>query len=73
MELSKARAIVDQSRANIGRCLYVLKGVNKETEPQIYSRACKDLRAAMFDVKQLHQKYPEIKPEKVRQLKLNLF
>ena len=70
MNLFKARAIVSQSRANIGRCLRILKGVNKETEPQIYSRACKELRAAMFDVKQLHQKYPEIKPEKVRQLNL---
>jgi ABC-type phosphate transport system auxiliary subunit len=70
MELSKARAIVGQSRANIGRCLRILKGVNKETEPLAYYKACKELRANMTDVKQLHLKYPELKPEKVRQLNL---
>ena len=70
MNPSKARAIVRQSRANIGRCLRILKGVNKETDPQAYSRACQELRANIADVTRLHLQYPEIKPEKVRQLSL---
>lgn len=70
MNLSKARAIVCQSRSNIGRCLRILKGTDKGSEPQTYYKACNELRANMADVKRLHQEYPEIKPEKVRQLSL---
>jgi hypothetical protein len=70
MNTSKARTIVRQSRSNIGRCLRILRGVNKRTDPQAYYRACNELRANMADVKRLHREYPEIKPEKVRQLSL---
>jgi len=70
MNQFKARTIVKQSRANIGRCLRILKGTNKRTEPQAYYKACNELRANMADVKRLHQEYPEIRPEKVRQLSL---
>lgn len=70
MNTFKARGIVQQSRANIGRCLRILKGVDKRTEPQAYYRACNELRANMADVKRLQREYPEIKPEKVRQLSL---
>ena len=70
MNQFKARTIVQQSRSNIGRCLRILKGVDKKTEPQAYYKACDLLRQNMADVKRLQQEYPEIRPEKVRQLSL---
>lgn len=70
MNAFKARGIVSQSKSNIGRCLRILKGVDKRTEPQAYYRACNELRANMADVKRLRQEHPEIRPEKVRQLSL---
>ena len=70
MNTFKARGIVQQSRSNIGRCLRILRGVDKRTEPRAYYRACNELRANMADVRRLRQEYPEIRPEKVRQLSL---
>ena len=70
MNTFKARTIVQQSRSNIGRCLRILKGVDKHAEPQAYYKACNLLRQNMADVKRLQREHPEIKPERVRQLSL---
>jgi predicted phage-related endonuclease len=70
MNQFKARSIVTQSRSNIGRCLRILKGTDKRTEPDAYYRACRELKANMADVKRLHKEYPDIRPEKVRQLSI---
>jgi hypothetical protein len=70
MNTFKARSIVQQSRSNIGRCLRILKGTDKHTEPQAYYKACDLLRQNIADVKRLQREYPEIKPERVRQLSL---
>jgi hypothetical protein len=72
MNTLKARTIVKQSRSNIGRCLRILKGTDKSKEPRVYYMACSLLRQNMADVKRLYREYPEIKPEKVRQLSLPL-
>jgi hypothetical protein len=72
MNTTKARMIVKQSRSNIGRCLRILKGVDKRAEPQAYYKACDLLRQNMADVKRLCVQYPEIKPERVKQLSLSL-